>query len=1169
MNKLIQSAAGGKRGDRGVSLAEMLISLFLLTATLLMVVHYIGVSFTTTKANKEKDFATQKAIQIVNELRAYVQGGGETHADMLDNYDDGIVSLPVLTTQKGVTEPADPLSENQLNPDGNWNYLRRVNVYPVPNENSRDVRMVHVKIFKTENGLEHKTLADITTIIRTVGDFFPPSQVYDIYCIAVENVPGWWVHMSTIRPLVENSINDLQSRNPGLEFRVHWITRHGYGRDPLYTPFLNLVDGPNVAVDWVYHYPGLVRTSDNFLYYDPEKIGARLNVDGAIQNAASYALADEYNHCVRYPRELEMRAARAAEDTEPSLRQLLEELNSNPENFNNAIILNLHGELLPTPPIRNFSDAAKDPETDGTSADPFYGPGNRQGVRVVVHPENLEYENTDDVTLRVYAYLSKAYTDTTPSYGSYAGADNRRLMQDAIVIRIPGVVLNDTQHSTNGDGSADFDIRPIYGGVLEDNPGLDASLNGAGYVADDFNYRMIDVGAAVAGGTSFDLNREWRTSVMGEVMYSGPYTCYEVELIPDDAGTPEDETASVISLYYTPLECPEAPNGSGMDRIEDWLYGQEYIPCPTRTGVFSDYDLCDTSNYAKNTARWIITLKEHVLPDNDMLTIQTRITDLDVDVTDLGLLDAAGLPVNLTGTVNNHPYNLSETYTWIGINAPVTERCQILGDPRHCPYADVKLDHRYNWFYRDDGAWTSTGSFSGDYAGFNRCRMGWSGNRVEFDWPRQANLLRSGILNTGAMFTTMNGFSFYYVGLGHEVGADSSNGFGSGIPVNGKPYDGSSGSIYMKGIIGSTRGVQELANSGNNKWFLIPWLGELFPDAEFLSGSTYQTNGNLSANTFRNITWRSMAHTDLDFTNSYNRLRRTSESGCATFFNATGSGNGPFSHYFADGQASYVTEDGEEMGKVFNFPMPDALTASRPFHLDYGSRYPNEWNYSEYSTVRNNTEILKKFYTNSSSRTGNGLVALQSADNPDMNLTDDDYGFFVMSGLDRGVNSGEAFLGRLAVLALINGVMNAGVPGTDGRIHQLPRLEITSPSEVDSLQDPTSIPIAWETEWRRWDDEKYLSSYPDGFSESDTLVYAVKYSIDSGATWRYMQDNSSCRTGVPPESGYECSSEDHYNWNVSNESTFPEGSYIIRTEVYREDKPLHYSYHQRRIFIQR
>ena len=47
---------------------------------------------------------------------------------------------------------------------------------------------------------------------------------------------------------------------------------------------------------------------------------------------------------------------------EISEQMLIEEMQSKPQSFLNALIINLHGELLPLPPIRNYSDAAKDLE---------------------------------------------------------------------------------------------------------------------------------------------------------------------------------------------------------------------------------------------------------------------------------------------------------------------------------------------------------------------------------------------------------------------------------------------------------------------------------------------------------------------------------------------------------------------------------------------------------------------------------------------------------------------------------------------------------------------------------------------------------------------------------------------------------------------------------------
>src|SRR5262249_5106607 len=68
--------------------------------------------------------------------------------------------------------------------------------------------------------------------------------------------------------------------------------------------------------------------------------------------------------------------------------------------FQNAMILNLHGELLPSPALRNYSDPAKDP-------------GNYPFQRVVTHPENLKYSSGANVNLRVYGYLDGLSDPTT------------------------------------------------------------------------------------------------------------------------------------------------------------------------------------------------------------------------------------------------------------------------------------------------------------------------------------------------------------------------------------------------------------------------------------------------------------------------------------------------------------------------------------------------------------------------------------------------------------------------------------------------------------------------------------------------------------------------------------------------------------------------------------
>ena len=57
-------------------------------------------------------------------------------------------------------------------------------------------------------------------------------------------------------------------------------------------------------------------------------------------------------------------------------RLFLEDLSTKPDAYRHAMILNLHGDVLPMPAIRNYSDAASDP----------IGLPN---LRCVTHPERL------------------------------------------------------------------------------------------------------------------------------------------------------------------------------------------------------------------------------------------------------------------------------------------------------------------------------------------------------------------------------------------------------------------------------------------------------------------------------------------------------------------------------------------------------------------------------------------------------------------------------------------------------------------------------------------------------------------------------------------------------------------------------------------------------------
>ena len=85
------------RGQRGFGLVEVLISGTLVVLAAMAAVAYITRSAQHADWSRDKVFARQKALSILAELRAYVEGGkGEVAAD-LDGFDDGLGQNASLT----------------------------------------------------------------------------------------------------------------------------------------------------------------------------------------------------------------------------------------------------------------------------------------------------------------------------------------------------------------------------------------------------------------------------------------------------------------------------------------------------------------------------------------------------------------------------------------------------------------------------------------------------------------------------------------------------------------------------------------------------------------------------------------------------------------------------------------------------------------------------------------------------------------------------------------------------------------------------------------------------------------------------------------------------------------------------------------------------------------
>lgn len=1032
--------------NAGLSLVEVLIAATILALTMMSLGRWFMMMNQQTLQIKQKAFASQKAVQMMEELRGLISDSSNSSIGVLDDYDDGANYSYILTTKREVTSPGDAVSNN-----ARMVYKRQITVNAISNEPL--ARRVYVRVFRASTT---EPLAETVSIIRTISNRYFPTQVYDVYVLNLENVPGWWVSLSTMKPMFDNVIGDLQTRNPGMEWRIHWITRLAYGRDPHYKPFINQATKTNiVSPTQVYFYPGLMDKPSvgDFEYYIASSISGRINIDGVTDNASSYSIADQYNHAVRYPDEEEMyneavTAANTAGTTRPemSLRMLFEKMNSSPSELMNAMIINLHGELVPLPPMRNYSDPAKDPATT-------------PNIRAVTHPENLSYVAGSAVNLRVYGYHM--------SPGGVAETS----MISTTTIKISNAQLNAT----------DFSVRKLV------------------------------------GNSSTTYN--WQNAVNGGAT-------------PDYAVTTISSTETLISLYNTPIrQLLHSGSNTGLP-TGNRLYGLEYVPSQPSSGTAFQEGLVDlawvSNDRPKNTARWVIRINAGELA-NGVYKIETRMGS---DYT--------------TGTTINKPANLSRTYVWVGVTAPTSEQYQYMGDPRHMPYSDIKNSFGYNWYFRTVD--------TNHYRNFSNCANGWH-SALNVDIPRYFQTLRQGLMTSNSLWNSMTGFSFYYVGLGGEMGYDGSNGFPSGLPIIQTPWvPTSNANVGVDEITDAqTEDHPRVISNAANTWWGLFWLGELYPDSAY---ATWDANGNLpvGAGNYYRAAYNA-AHVNV----GYEPQKRTNAPGCASFFNGNSAGgNAYFQHEYWDSSTGDLTATGQRLDQDFNFPLLAQLTAARPFRLNSTSNAPTEWGNAVYSAIRTTLATMETYYDTTGNTATHDSSALVSV------TLGTDVGRVVMNGLSTQTSFGSSQIAKLCTINLLRGFMASGVPSiTNSRIPQLPLITISSPTATDEFLNPSSIPVTWTQNWTRYDGQLYTEAYTVGFSEPGAITTNVKYSADNGRTWKFADDGSAAYVGVK-NNAYN--STGPYSWAVSS---LARGNYILRVEVYRGTRTLHYAYHQVQVYIQR
>jgi prepilin-type N-terminal cleavage/methylation domain-containing protein len=1103
MKKILKTIIGRK----GFSLTEVVIAMAILSVAALAAMSAFYFMGRQNIKGDERAIAAQKAIQMMEELRGLISND---QVGILDEYDDGDVYNPVLTTISGVTDPLSPFSGNN-----GLKMSRRVDVQPI--EGLADARRVFVRVYR--NDAVHETLAETMSILRTVQQQLFPTQSYDIYVLHLENVPGWWTTLSSLRPMFDNVVDDLQNRNPGLEFRVHYINRLSFGRDPYYTPYLNwstrshLLNRDNMRV---YYYPGSVRVPKggntnatdtskiyDIDYYSPSLISGRFNQDGTLMNDDGYSMADQFNHAVRYPDEDRMYKAMTPKP-EISLRMLMERMN-NPDWLDgtppdagepdplNAIIVNLHGELMPLVPMRNYSDAAKDPQ-------------NFPNARAVLHPENIRYDlnvggkNQNDVILRVYSY------------------------------------------SMEPDATAEATTIPIS--ILFTNAGPDAGLDLA-----NVGLRRLDG----ASGTAYAWTAEDNPGDLANTAGANPTT-----------------GQTLLVLRNSPLRHRKNGANGGL-RPEERLYGLEYIPCQVDAGAWQDLTTAD--NKPKNTARWTVRIPAGTLPEG-RYTVETMIGDA----------IANPLIMNKGQEFNDLPStqyrsNQSRTYFWVrpASAVPVTEQFQFMGDPRHMPYADVKAAHGYNWYFTNK-------SFAG-YDGFSRAVAGGNGHVFDtggdhnaiIDIPRYYQLLRNGMMRSNAFFSTLSGWSFYYYGLGGEMGyTDAGADNGIFLPQAAWSPTGATTVVRVNEIhLDAANGANDanasrLIASTNNAWYGRFWLGELYPDTQwarwsdinpaapgvnFPGGNLRLSGGTSTGDTFYRADFSVFGDFSFGGTATNRPCKRVQEKGCSTFFNNWIFNHGTSSNDFTLASIAITGGAGTLLVQDFNLPLRDPIPAngnSRPFKLS-GSNKPPQWNTAPYDTQSTMAGSPFEIYYrdgSSGSSWASGLVRAVDPANPRnvMNI--------LVNGLPAQGTEAASAMSKLSLMGLLRGFMSVGATYSRASaglvdVPQLPLVTITDPpvsNQISRVSSPT-ISISWGAAWRRWDSQPYTThaAYAGAFTEQATLLYDVHYY--NGSAW------------VPIATNLTATST---SWTIDS---LPPATYQVRVQVRRQGRGLHTSYHRRNIFI--
>ncbi len=1108
----------------GFGLTEAMIAVGIVATALLVLVQQLSIGFRESGANEDRAFAYQKAGAILGEIQNAIALGQIERGDQLLALSDQArnFTLTTRTDHEGLPfAPEHPMSGN-VTLGGEWRWSRTVSVEP---HDHAGLYYCRVQI-GLRDGARWQDAASHALLFSLLPPSDAPEQTHDVYVIACAEAGSMLGDLASLRDAVRSAASDIAASSQA-NVRLHWITRLGYGRDACYAPFVNVTRPADAAAPWAYWLPSQLggAHAGKSLYHADLVAGVLRTEDGLLHASSSLtaqptAVADRFNHCMRTPAAwslFESRVAAGLEDErEPPLQLLLDDLQRRPERYRNAVFLNLHGRALPMPPLRNASDAAKDPV-------------GRPGVRVVTHPSRLwtprdpdgngNQTDTKDLELRVHAYRASAASD---------------VLQEPILVQIFGGNFTANVNG-KGTGQPTLLVHRLQGGV---------SLDTGAASGDGREYTSFDSATGVAPSAATKPFEMWFEA--GYVGGADPYTW--------------------LRLHNTPLTAPQV-GGQGL-HADARLYGLEHCPSPVRGEFENDLATTSTALIARNTARWRIRLPTSAfaagaLPSRDQVVrVVTRIGS-----------DAT------TGTrwpVARQPQNRSETFAWWTSSAssvPVTERAQFLGDPRLCPYSDLMatgstLANGYNACFDDlvNGSVDARAMWPCLQPSF--LAEGFGGG-VRADAGRLLQLWRDGMQKAGAVVVAPADRIADALLLGGEIAmptqtateaialhADFSNGSLPVVDTVARAANGAAGAV----------GELTLARTGATPWRCLPFLGELCPDD---LASEWMQNGNVAFGTGSSrLAWSPL--TGATFadaprgTGSANPHGSTLGAAGAAMLACCGPAASTLTFATALENALTPTSNGAvAINHSVQSEPPTALRSARTIRapgncgvavpgLDSTAAYPRS-SLTELDVTWNlGAERAGSTFSWTRAAQGTATLALWT----------------VLAG-----EQSSRDIAHQSLLLGLRALHTAGKPKLAARVPQLPRLTITDPVAGALAANPLSMTVRWSTEWLRYDGDAYTEAHgaPSDGDESD-LLYRVLWSIDQGLTWRSAINGEAAVRDERPRDGEDRlvdGGEGGESFTFALPDDLQDTELVLAVEAWRASTESHFSSHQTRVFVRR